>query len=132
MPEAQALIGAFYDAYNRHDWAAAVALYAPEAGHFEAAMDKSRTGHAALEAGLRGFAGMLPDVRWTEVERIRSGAHVLVRHVMTGTYMPRADVADRSPRHVSLPGVHHFTLADGQIAATADFWDKDAFLAQIR
>ena len=46
--------------------------------------------------------------------------------------MPRADVADRSPRHVSLPGVHHFTLADGQIAATADFWDKDAFLAQIR
>lgn len=134
MPDVQATIDAFYAAYNRHDWPAAVALYAPEGQHYEAAMGKTRTGAEALLAGLRGFGGMLPDVHWAETDRIVSGDHVVARYTMTGTFTPRPTdaVPDPRPRPVTLPGVHLFTLADGLVAATADYWDKDAFLAQIR
>lgn len=129
MPDANDIVTAFLAAYNRHDWPGAVALYAPGATHYEAAMDKTRTGRAAIEAGLNGLAAMLPDVAWHERERIASGPHLLLRYDLTGTFTPRGQAA---PRAVSLPGILMFTLTDGRIAATADYWDKDVFLARIR
>lgn len=128
MTDNSQIVTAFLAAYNAHDWAGAVALYAETATHFEAAMDKSRSGPEALTAGLVGFGKMLPDVHWTEVERIISGAHILLRYDMTGTFTTR----EGESRALHLPGVLMFTLTDGTISATADYWDKDAFLAQIR
>ncbi|RWR33790.1 nuclear transport factor 2 family protein [Sinirhodobacter populi] len=131
MPDANDIVTAFLAAYNRHDWQGAAALYAPEATHHEAAMGKTRTGRAAIEAGLNGLAAMLPDVAWHERERITSGPHLLLRYDLAGTFTPRA-AADATPRTVSLPGILMFTLTGGRIAATADYWDKEAFLARIR
>lgn len=119
-------VTAFLAACNAHDWAGAVALYTPDASHTEAATGKSRAGTEALTAGLAGFGAMMPDACWNEVERILSGPHVLLRYELSGTF-------GTPGRALRLPGVFMFTLtATGRIAATTDFWDKDAFLAQIR
>ncbi|TNE66050.1 nuclear transport factor 2 family protein [Celeribacter ethanolicus] len=127
------LIDAFYAAYNRHDAEAATRLYATEGRHDEIAMGKSRTGHEALRDGLTGFFNMLPDVTWTPHQTVRSADHIAVFYHMTGTFTPRpSDKApDPAPKPVALDGMHLFQRAGDEIVRTQDYWDKDAFLAQI-
>lgn len=127
-----ALLTAFYAAYNAHDAKAAAALYAEDGTHEEIAMEKSRQGRAALAEGLAGLTRMLPDVAWAPAPTIRSGIWCAVPYRMTGTFTPRPGSADVTPRKVALDGLHLLQIRDGQIALSRDYWDKDAFLAQIR
>ncbi|HEY0214327.1 MAG TPA: nuclear transport factor 2 family protein [Paenirhodobacter sp.] len=128
MLDATETVTAFMAAYNAHAWDGAVAFYAEDATHAEGASPRTRTGRDEIAAGLRGFGAMLPDAVWAERERINSGPHVLLRYDLTGTFTPR----DGDPRPLRLPGIFMFTLTEGRITATVDYWDKDQFLAQIR
>ncbi|WP_280772534.1 nuclear transport factor 2 family protein [Rhizobium sp. SG_E_25_P2] len=123
------LIDQFYDCYNRHDASAAIALYASDGRHVEMAMGKTRAGADALQAGLEGFFKMMPDVVWRERERVRSAGRVAVVYTMTGHVAPRS--SDAAAKPVALPGLHVFTIENGQIIETQDLWDKAEFLAQI-
>jgi steroid delta-isomerase-like uncharacterized protein len=125
------LIDRFYDSYNRHDAAAAAALYADDGSHVEVAMSKTRSGASALQAGLEGFFRMMPDVVWQERERIRSADSVAVVYTMTGHVAPRATETAVEPKPVALPGLHLFKFQDGRIIETQDLWCKADFLAQI-
>ncbi|MBB4022852.1 MULTISPECIES: nuclear transport factor 2 family protein [Actibacterium] len=133
MPDTPVL-AAFYAAYNAHDAQAAAALYTPDGRHEEIAMAKTRAGHAALAEGLEGFFRMLPDVHWQPGAVIRSADWLAVSYRMTGSFTPRPNEADPAPapRAVALDGLHLVQLRDGAIGCTRDYWDKDAFLAQIR
>jgi len=127
------LVAAFYAAYNAHDAETAAALYSPDGRHDEVAMGKTRAGHAALTEGLAGFFRMLPDVKWEPSRIIRSADWIAINYRMTGTFRPRATeaVPDPEPRPVALDGLHLLQVHDGTLLCSRDYWDKNAFLAQI-
>lgn len=125
------VIDAFYRAYNAHDAAAAVALYAPEGSHAEAASGQSRQGANALEKGLRGFFGMLKDLRFEERERIRAGGSMLVTYVMHGVMARDLGPMRARGQAIALPGAHLFEIADGRILRTVDYWDPAEFKRQV-
>lgn len=122
MSDMPAPVAAYYDALNAHDAAAAARLYRTDGTHEEANTGGTRAGHGALEKGLAGFFGFMPDVQWTPEKTIRAGDHVVVSYRMTGTARGRAIVLD---------GVHLFDLDGTEILATRDFWDMAAFRAQL-
>jgi steroid delta-isomerase-like uncharacterized protein len=133
MQNTDAVVDAFYRAYNDHDADGAVGLYADGARHEEIAFDSERHGHEDLRKGLTGLFAMMPDVHWRERERIRSAAHVAILYQMTGTFTPRPKEGGTpaSPKSVSLNGLHVLEIVDGHIIVSRDYWDKNDFLAQI-
>ncbi|MFK4771660.1 nuclear transport factor 2 family protein [Rhizobium sp. ZW T2_16] len=133
MPNADAIVDAFYRAYNDHDALAAVRLYAEDGRHDEIAFGAARQGYEELRKGLEGFFAMMPDVCWRERERIRSADHVAILYEMTGTFLPRPKEGASLPsaRSVTLEGLHMLEIRDGRITVSQDYWDKAEFLAQI-
>lgn len=127
------LLEAFYTAYNGHDSTAAAALYLPDGWHDEIAMGGHREGRDDLASGLAGFFDMLPDVTFFPGPVLRSADWRVVNYRMTGTFTPRAKEGENPPRprQITLNGLHLFLIRENQIQGTRDYWDKDAFLAQI-
>lgn len=125
------IVDAFYAAYAARDAEAAAQLYRENGFHFEAAMAKRREGREAISTGLAGFFSMLPDVTWSERERIVSGSSVVVNYTMRGTMQKRgSDGAEPEARSVELPGVHVFEFDNGELVGTTDFWDLSLFKQQ--
>ncbi|MEI4473838.1 nuclear transport factor 2 family protein [Frigidibacter sp. MR17.24] len=125
------LIAAFYRAYNSGDAAAAVALYAGDGAHVEAASGQSRTGAAALQKGLAGFLGMFDGLRFDTQPPVRAGSKAVVTYVMHGTVNRDLGPLPARGKAVALRGVHLFEIEDGAIRRTTDFWDMDDFRAQV-
>lgn len=133
MTDFNATIDAFYAAYAAYDADAAAALYAEDGWHEEVAMAKRRIGRAAIGEGLVGFFRMLPDVTWTQAERIVSGASVAVVYSMRGTFTPRAKdgASGPQPKTVVLKGLHLFEFSETGLQGTKDYWNLDSFKQQI-
>jgi predicted ester cyclase len=133
MTDFNRTIDAFYAAYAAYDAGAAAALYAEEGSHEEMAMAKRRVGQVAIRDGLAGFFQMLPDVTWTEQERIASGSSVAVVYAMRGTFTPRARDGEPAPqpKAVFLRGLHMFEFSESGLQATKDYWSLDSFKQQI-
>jgi steroid delta-isomerase-like uncharacterized protein len=133
MSSPDAIVDAFYRAYNDHDAEAAVELYTEGGRHEEIAFGSERRGAEDLSKGLSGLFSMMPDVHWRERERIRSAANIAILYEMTGTFSPRPKEGLEPPsaRAVSLSGLHVLEITDGRISVSRDYWDKAEFLAQI-
>jgi len=133
MSSPDAIVDAFYRAYNDHDADAAVGLYLEAGRHEEIAFGTERCGADGLSKGLSGLFSMMPDVQWRERERIRSAAHIAILYQMTGTFLPRPKEGAEPPppKAVSLNGLHVLEITDGRISVSRDYWDKAEFLAQI-
>ena len=128
---ADAVVDAFYAAYNAHDATAAAALYAEDGWHEEVNSGRRRTGRSALSEGLAGFFLLMPDVAWQERERVRAKGSVAVLYTMTGHL--QADVGPFKARGqaVSLPGLHVLEIHGECLTGSRDFWDMAAFVKQI-
>ncbi len=126
------LVDAFYRAHNARDAAAAAALYAEDAVHREGSAGPSRSGRAALQAGLERFFGMLPDATWTVRERVEATGSVVVVYTLTGHLGIDMGGQPTKGRAIRLDGVHVIDFGDGAITATRDFWSLDAFKRQAR
>ncbi|MEI4487890.1 nuclear transport factor 2 family protein [Frigidibacter sp. MR17.14] len=129
--EQDALIAAFYRAYNAGDAGAAVALYAGDGTHVEAASGKARSGPEALRAGLEGFLAMFRDLRFETERPVRAGSQVVVTYLMTGTLVRDLGPLKAAGRRVALRGVHLFEIEAGRIRRSTDFWDFDELRAQV-
>ncbi|MDP3339275.1 nuclear transport factor 2 family protein [Frigidibacter sp.] len=127
----QDLIDDFYRAYNTGQAEAAVALYAEDGAHVEAASGQARQGHEALLKGLRGFLGMLDGLRFETSRPVRAGAKVVVPYVMHGVMTRDLGPMQARGQKIALHGVHLFEIAEGRIVQTTDFWDMDDFKAQV-
>ncbi|TBW41344.1 hypothetical protein EYW49_01060 [Siculibacillus lacustris] len=126
------LVEAFYAAYNAHDAAAAVALYAEDGRHREQAGGQTRQGAEALATGLTRFFGLMPDAHWDLRERIEAGASVAVVYTLTGHLAFDLGGAPTRGLAIELPGVFVFEIADERIAATTDFWNPADFQRQLK
>lgn len=121
----------FYAAYNAHDVAAAVALYAADGAHEEAATGQARTGAEALAQGLSGFFAMLAEARFERRDTVLAGPHAAVGYRMTGRMARDLGPLACKGRAIEIIGLHLFEFAEGKIRRTRDFWDPDAFKRQI-
>lgn len=133
MADFHSILDAFYSAYAERDAARAGALYPEDGWHEEVAMSKRRTGREAVAEGLAGFFRMLPDVTWSEEQRILSGRQAAVLYTMRGTFTPRPKEGAEAPqpKTVVLKGLHLFEFSDDGLIGTKDLWNLDSFKQQI-
>jgi steroid delta-isomerase-like uncharacterized protein len=133
MLSPDAVVDAFYRAYNDHDASAAIGLYVEDGRHEEIAFGAEKRGHAELRKGLEGLFAMMPDVKFRERQRIRSAAHVAVLYEMSGTFVsrPKEGMPAATTKPVTIAGLHIIEITDGRISVSRDYWDKAEFLAQI-
>jgi steroid delta-isomerase-like uncharacterized protein len=128
----QAILEAFYDAYNRGEPDSAVALYAPDATHSDVAQGRSASGRDAIASGLRHFLESFPDARWETERRIIDGADAAVAYRLTGTLQAQLGPFEPNGQKLDLRGVHVFRFGADGIVATEDYWDSGTFGRQMR
>lgn len=127
-----ALILDYYAAFNRGDWNAMLALLADDVIH--------DLNQGARETGRDMFAGFLARMDRSYREQLRDivvmathdGARAAAEYVVHGEYL----VADeglppaRGQRYV-LPGGAFFDLRDGKIARVTNYYNLQAWIAQV-
>jgi len=131
MSDLQGLIAAFYQAYNAHDVAAAAELYADEGVHEDIAGAKLRQGRASVEAGLKGFFDMLPDVAFAVENSVVSRDSAVVFYRMKGHVGRDFGAMQTKGKPIDLAGVHVFSFDGDKIKATTDFWNETDFKTQL-
>lgn len=132
MSGKQTLITAFYGAYNAHDHAAAGELYTDEGVHEDIAGGKLRQGRTAVEAGLKGFFAMLPDVVFDIENTVVSRDAAVVFYRMRGHIGYDFGTMQTKGKPIDLPGVHVFAFDGEKIKATTDFWNEADFRTQLQ
>jgi flavin reductase ActVB len=122
-----------YDAYNRHDAAAAAELYGPDSIHEDVAPDSVSEGPEAIRTGLERFFASFPDAHWEPDRVVGEGDRATASYTLTGTLQGRAGSSEPQSRRLWLAGVHVVeTSADGRIARSTDYWDRDTFERQMQ
>lgn len=131
MSEFEGVIAAFYQGYNAHDVAGVGELYVEEGVHEDIASAKMRQGRGAVEAGLKGFFDMLPDVAFEVENTIVSRGSAVVFYRMQGHIGRDFGTMPTKGKPIDLAGVHVFAFDGDRIKATTDFWNEADFKAQL-
>ena len=131
MSEPETMIAAFYQSYNAHDVPAAVGLYSDDGAHTDIAGGRTRAGRAELEAGLRGFFDMLPDVTFEVTETVLSRDSAVVFYRMEGHIGRDFGTMPTKGKAIELTGVHVFAFESDRIKATTDYWNEADFKKQL-
>ena len=133
---AEAVIRAYYDAFNRGDEAAFLALLADDVAH-----DVSQGGR---EIGREAFARFLAHMNRCYRERIEdlvvltepTGARAAAEFTVHGEYIatdpgvPEGTAPARGQRYV-LPAGAFFTLRDGQVARISNHYNLGDWVRQV-
>jgi steroid delta-isomerase-like uncharacterized protein len=131
-PSGPAAIGrALYRAYNRHDAAAAGALYRPDAVHSEVARGKEVHGREDIVRGLAGFFTLFPDAHWEPLREIAGDAGVAIGYRLTGSLQAPMGPVTAHGQQLDLRGVHLVHTDRSWISATEDYWDGATFQKQM-
>jgi steroid delta-isomerase-like uncharacterized protein len=126
------VVDRFWTAYNAHDVATAIGLYAADGTHHEVTQGKRVTGHDALRSGLTRFLESFPDARWDEQKRIVAPDSAAITYRLTGHLAAPLGPFRTPGRALDLEGVFTIECAGGQITATADYWDAATFGRQMQ
>ena len=113
--DARAVVEAKFAAVNRHDVAAVVALYAPDAVITASDFCATRNGRADVERTYRGIFAAIPDVVADVQEYVVEGDRVAVRFVVRG------HVGDYL---VAVPIMDFFTVRGGLIVRDDGAFDN--------
>jgi steroid delta-isomerase-like uncharacterized protein len=130
---AEALIGAYYTAFNAGDFAAMVALLADDVIH--------DINQGARETGRAAFAAFMERMNASYRERLEdiviltepAGTRAAAEFTVHGTYL-KADPG-LPPAHGQtyvLPAGAFFDIRDGRIARVTNFYNLEDWLAQVR
>ena len=125
------LLAALLTAYERHDAAAAARLYAPDGIHEDVAQGTVKRGPEAIGRGLAGFLESVPDLTWRPQTIVADERAAAVAYVATGTLRrPLGPYAPHGQR-LRIPGLLTIAVADGAIAASHDYWDRETLHRQL-
>jgi steroid delta-isomerase-like uncharacterized protein len=130
---AEALIRAYYTAFNAGDFAAMVALLADDVIH--------DINQGARETGRAAFAAFMERMNASYRERLEdiviltepAGTRAAAEFTVHGTYL-KADPG-LPPAHGQtyvLPAGAFFDIRDGRIARVTNFYNLEDWLAQVR
>ncbi|HVY80104.1 MAG TPA: ester cyclase [Steroidobacteraceae bacterium] len=130
-----AAIRAYFDCFNRHDIAAAVACFHEHA--INHGKNRGRAGMALVHGDIfRRF----PDVRMDILETVAAGDDVIVRTTYSGTHLGVGQLpidggqlvgVPPTGKHFSVQHIHWFTLKDGLIAEHRANRDDVGMLVQL-
>lgn len=126
------LAQALLDAYNRHDPAAAGALYADDSLHVEMSHGGRKQGPAAIAGGLAFLLRGFPDAVWRVHDLIAADHRAAISYTLVGSL--RADFGPYAAagQRLELPGVLIVHRDGDRISHSADYWDSATFARQMR
>jgi flavin reductase ActVB len=131
-PRAEQTIAALYDAYNRHDPAAAAALYAPDGTHEDIAQTRRAEGPDAVREGLTKFFTAFPDAGWEAEHIVGTEQHATSTYRLTGTLQGQLGPFQPAGQQLDLRGAHVVqTDEQGRIEFSIDYWDGGALAKQL-
>lgn len=127
----RALVDRWIAAFNAHDVAAIVALYAEDAELLDSGMKQMRHGRAAIEQWFVGrFAGM-PSILYTPTSQTLIGQQQAAVTWTAQGRSPRLLGQVWLSRPYRVDGVSVFTLSDGLIARQRGYYDHLAVVEQV-
>ena len=121
-PESLQLVRAWIAAFNAHDVAALVALYAPEAELGDSGMKRVRRGRQEIEQWFTRRFAALAEIAYTPAEEIVAGETIAVTWTVSGR-TPRLLGQRWLARPFAVDGVSVFHLRDGQIIRQHGYYD---------
>jgi glyoxylase-like metal-dependent hydrolase (beta-lactamase superfamily II)/predicted ester cyclase len=122
----------YFDALNRHDVDAAVAMWAP-GGRENVRGQVDTTAPAGIRAFIGGLVASLPDMRMEVLHTTTEANRCAVQWRMTGTFAgpePFNGIAPTGSR-VELEGCDVLTVEDGLIVLNDAFADSMTFARQV-
>lgn len=133
---AESLVRAYYDAFNRHDAEAFLALLAPDVAHgvSQGGFERGRDAFRAFVAHMdRCYLERIEDlVVMTEPTGTRAAAEFTVhgRYIRTDPGVPDGTAPARNQPYV-LPAGAFFTLEGGQVARITNHYNLGDWVRQV-
>ncbi len=124
------LVNRWIEAFNRHDVAGIVALYAENAELFDSGMKRPRHGRNQIELWFNRRFRTMPSIAYIPAGQLFAEEQVAVVWTVRG----------RTPRLLGQPwlscsfqvdGVSLFTIEDGLIAKQRGYYDYLSFIEQV-
>ena len=122
IPEQLQIARAWIAAFNAHDVAAIVALYAPDAELNDSGMKRARRGRQEIERWFSTRFSSLPEIAYTPASELVDGERVAVTWTVSGR-TPRLLGQRWLARPFAVDGVSVFELRDGQIVRQRGYYD---------
>lgn len=113
---------AWIAAFNAHDVAAIVALYAPEAELFDAGMKRRRRGRQEIEGWFARRFTALPEINYAPSDEIVDGERVAITWTVSGR-TPRLLGQRWLARPFAVDGVSVFVIHSGRIVRQRGYYD---------
>lgn len=130
IDDRQILVKQWIEAFNAHDVASIVALYADDAELFDAGMKHPHRGHADIERWFaRRFASM-PALSYTPLDQLFISDGAVVFWTVRGR-SPRIFCLSWLLRPFHVEGLSVFTIVDGRIQKQRGYYDHLSALEQI-
>lgn len=121
-PEPLQIARAWIAAFNAHNVAAIVALYAPEAELFDAGMKRRRQGRQQIEEWFTRRFSALPEIHYSPADEIVEGERVAITWTVSGR-TPRLLGLHWLARPFAVDGVSIFSIRAGQIMRQRGYYD---------
>lgn len=122
IPAQLKIARAWIAAFNAHDVAALVALYAPDAELNDSGMKRARRGCAEIEQWFRTRFTSLAEMTYAPASELVEGEMVAITWTVSG-YTPRLLGQRWLARPFAVDGVSVFYLRDGLIARQRGYYD---------
>ena len=124
------LVNRWIGAFNGHDVAAIVALYADSAELYDSGMKRPRLGRNEIEDWFTTRFQTMPSIAYTPVYQLFEGQQAAVTWTARGG-SPRILGQSWLTRPFQVDGVSIFTLRDGLILKQRGYYDHLSVLEQI-
>ena len=130
--ETEKVVRAYFDAIDRHDVDAAVAMWAPGGREFVRGQIDA-TAPAGVRAFIGGLVTALPDLHMKVVRTTTEADRCAVQWHMTGTFAGAEPFNGIEPTgaRIDLEGCDVLVVADGLIQSNDAFMDSMSFARQI-
>jgi len=123
MPTNAELVQQVFDSINAHDVGALRGLWAEDV--VERLPDETCRGREELAAHFEALFAALPDFHMELVDSVEDGDTVFARWRLTATHTGgQFNGIDTTGRAISLDGMDHFTLRDGQVVSNFVVFDQ--------
>ncbi|HWA89550.1 MAG TPA: ester cyclase [Rhizomicrobium sp.] len=103
----------FDDIYNKHDFAAAQAIYAPGFVNHGRTRD---IGLAEDQAAAKGWCDAVPDLHVEVLKSVAQGDLVTLLWIAEGTNTGSGNGLDKTGAHLKVRGITIWRVADGRLA----------------
>jgi steroid delta-isomerase-like uncharacterized protein len=124
------LVNRWIEAFNAHDVASIVALYADDAELFDSGMAHPRHGRTRIERWFARRFSSIPTITYTPTHQLFASEYAVVLWTTRGR-SPRILGQSWLSRPFQIDGVSIFTLRDGHIQHQRGYYDHLSALEQI-